>query len=210
MDDYPALVCPGQPNIRVNPSYEERTRYSQRYVDVINLETNQFETIKFSGLIKECKGNYPALDKLVSFNRIGTLVDPVSSLADFTKEDLIITFNNLINKSPFIEQINAILYELQQVYNRPVDIEFASDGEKLYLLQCRPQSHFEKEIRVKIPKNISSDSIVFTANHFVNNGIVEGIDFVVRVDSIEYAKIPTADEMVTVGKIIGKLNRILP
>ena len=210
MDDYPALVCPGQPGLKVNTSYEEIIRYSQRFVDVINLETNQFETIEFTRLIKECNGNFPALDKIVSFNRTGTLVEPVSTMADYTKEDLIITFNNLINKTTFINQINAMLKELKKVYNRPVDIEFASDGEKMYLLQCRPQSQFEQEINVKIPKNIPSHSIVFTTHHFVSNGIVEDIDYIVYVEPTSYSKLACADDMVTVGKIISKLNRLLP
>ncbi|MFA6571534.1 MAG: PEP/pyruvate-binding domain-containing protein, partial [Bacteroidota bacterium] len=210
MDDYPILVCPGQPGLKVNTSYDEMVRYSQHNVDVINLETSTFETIDFAKLIKECKGNYPALEKIVSFNRMGTLVDPVSAMVDFNKEDIVVTFNNLVNRTNFINLIKIILAELREVYGRPVDIEFASDGEKLYLLQCRPQSQFEKEVSVKIPKNISPNSVVFTANHYVSNGIVENIEYVVYVDSTGYSGLETIEGMQTIGKIVSKLNRLLP
>lgn len=210
MDDYPMLVAPGQPGLKVNQSIEDKIRYSQQYVDVINLETNTFETIEFAKLIDQCKGNYPALEKIVSLQRMGGLVDPVSTIIDFTKEDLVITFNSLIEKTDFVKQINAILKDLETAFNSPVDIEFASDGKNLYLLQCRPQSQFAKENVINMPNNIPDDAIVFTANQFVNNGVVENIEYVVYVDPIAYSEAKTKEELLETGNIVSKLNRKLP
>ena len=39
-DDYPILVAPGQPGLRVNVTPEEIVRYSPKKIDVINLTTN--------------------------------------------------------------------------------------------------------------------------------------------------------------------------
>ena len=44
-DDYPVLIAPGQPNLRVNVTADEVLRYSPKRVDLINLETNAFETV---------------------------------------------------------------------------------------------------------------------------------------------------------------------
>ena len=55
INDYPLLFSPGQTNLKVNNSYQDKVRYSQRYVDVINLETKNFETIEFDELIKQYK-----------------------------------------------------------------------------------------------------------------------------------------------------------
>jgi hypothetical protein len=53
-DDYPVLIAPGQPNLTANVTVDEVTRYSPNRVDVINLETNAFETLfTFEGLIRE-------------------------------------------------------------------------------------------------------------------------------------------------------------
>lgn len=210
MNDYPTLISPGKPNIKVNASFQDRIKYSQQFVDVINLETNKFETIEFSSLINECKGNFPAIEHIVSFNRHGTLVDPISAYSDFTKEDLIVTFNGLTERTNFVTQIKEILKYLQSSFNKPVDIEFASDGKTLYLLQCRPQSRYMKEETVHIPSDIPSDSIIFTANQFVSNGLVKNLEYIVYVDPIAYSNLKTIEDMNEVGRIISLLNRILP
>lgn len=210
INDYPLLFSPGQPALKVNNSYQDVTRYSQRYVDVINLETNSFETIEFDQLIKEIDGYYPGLEKVVSFDRVGTLVEPVSYLSDFKNESLVVTFSKLLENTSFVETIKAILHELEDAICRPVDIEFACSENKFYLLQCRPQSSFAAENLVKLPVNIPSDKIIFTANRYVSNGLVENIQYVVYVDSEGYRNCKTHEEMLGIGRIIGELNRILP
>jgi pyruvate, water dikinase len=210
IDDYPKLVSPGQPGLQVNLSVPEQIRYSQRYVDVINLETNSFETIEFSNLIDESGGYFPGIENIVSFDRQGTLVDPVSNMANFAKEDLVVTFNRLISSSTFITQIREILNELKSAFGQAVDIEFASSGSKLYLLQCRPQSKFEEEELVKIPQNVEVDSIVFNAKHYVSNGVVMNVQYLVYVDAKGYKSCKTSEDLHNIGKIINLLNKRLP
>ncbi len=58
-DDYPVLIAPGQPNLRVNVSVDEVVRYAPQKIDVINLVTNTFETVPvrefLSGTPKSCR-----------------------------------------------------------------------------------------------------------------------------------------------------------
>lgn len=210
INDYPTLISPGQPGLKVNTSIEDMVRYSQRYIDVINLETNNFETVEFSKLIKDCCDYLPGLEKIVSFDRRSALVDPVSSFIDFKKEELVVTFKSLIERTNFVKQLREMLKELKAAFKCPVDIEFASDGEKLYLLQCRPQSHFEKDAKVSIPVNIDERIKIFTASRFVNNGVVKGLRYAVYVDSEGYSNLRSEADMKKVGKIVGSLNRGLP
>lgn len=209
-NDYPTLVSPGKPGLKVNTQVIDQIRYSQQYVDVINLKTNNFETVKFDDIIDECRGNLPGLDKIVSFNRQGMLVDPISAIVDFLKEDLVVTFNALIEKTNFVKKMNVILNELKESFKSPVDLEFASDGKKLYLLQCRPQSQFLKDSIVNIPINIPEKDKIFTANQYVSNGLVEDIEFVVYVDSFEYSELITKQDLENIGRLVSKLNEILP
>ena len=53
-DDYPVLIAPGQPNLRVNVTVEEVFKYSPKRVDLINLETNAFETVDSVELLRYC------------------------------------------------------------------------------------------------------------------------------------------------------------
>ncbi len=210
MNDYPTLLSPGQPALKVNTSVDDILRYSQQYVDVINMEKNRFETIRLTELIDECNGYFPGIEKITSMYRDGTLVDPVSAMADFRKEQLVVTFNNLVNKSKFINQIKEILTELQLAFKSPVDVEFASDGEKIFLLQCRPQSQFSNRNAVRIPSGIPRESIIFSANEFVNSGIAKNIEYVVYVDGNEFNVLPTIEDIHEIVKIVSTLNRMLP
>jgi hypothetical protein len=174
------------------------------------MEKNRFETIKFTELVDESNGYYPGIEKLVSFYRTGTIVDPVSSMVDFRKEELIITFNNLVNSTNFIPQIKEILQELQDAFHGPVDVEFASDGQKIYLLQCRPQSRFSKQNVIRIPQGIPKESIIFSANESVNTGLVKNIEYIVYVDGNEFSNVKSANDIYEIVKIVSLLNRMLP
>ncbi len=209
MDDFPTLISPGQPGIRVNQAPEDVINYSQKYVDVINLDRNCFETITFETLLQECKGFFPLIEKVVSFNREGVLVEPVSSYADFLKENPVITFNSFITNTGFVKKIREILETLKEALGEPVDIEFASDGDKLVLLQCRPQSKAKARVPIEVPSNVPKEDIIFTSDKFVNNGLVEGIRYIVYVDGEAYARLSSDVRMYETGKIIGKLNRLL-
>jgi len=65
-DDYPVLLSPGQPGLRVNVTIDEIIRYSPKYIDVINLETGTFETIEIDLLLKRYGKEYPAISRVVS------------------------------------------------------------------------------------------------------------------------------------------------
>ena len=52
-DDYPVLVAPSQPNLRVNVSTDEAVRYSPKKIDVIDLEENRFVTKDIRELLEE-------------------------------------------------------------------------------------------------------------------------------------------------------------
>ena len=61
---------------------------------------------------------------------------PPSTLnLDFDKQNLFVTFEGLISRTPFVRQLQTILRTLQEKMSTPVDIEFAHDGRNLYLLQ---------------------------------------------------------------------------
>ncbi len=210
MDDYPILISPGKPDIRVNHTVKDALKYTQRYVDVINLESKSFENITVEELMLEAKSGFPAIDKIFSFVKDNMLIEPISDMVDFTKEELTITFNNLVQKTDFITQIREILLELAEAYGGPVDIEFASDGNKLYLLQCRPQSQAEIDEVINIPANVQEEHKIFGATKFVSNGLIDNIDFVVYVDHQAYSDLETEDDMRYVGKIVSKLNQMLP
>lgn len=209
-DDYPILVAPGQPGLRTNVSVEDIVRYSPQKVDVINLKTNTFETIELQNLIREYGDEIPKIENYLSILKDGHLTRPMGFNTDYSTADSICTFEGLIEKTDFVKRTHAILKTLQNALGTPVDIEFASDGNNFYLLQCRPQSYSKYDAPSPIPEDIPKQSIVFNANKYISNGTVPDISFIVYVDPDKYNELSDLEDLKTIGKAIGKLNQLLP
>ncbi len=209
-DDYPIMVAPGRPELRTNITIEENIRYSPKYIDVINLRKNKFETIEIASLLKNYGHIYPGIEHIVSVFQQNHLVKANRLMTDFTKEDLIITFNGIFKDTTFIKQLRSILTILKNELQTPVDIEFASDGEDFYLLQCRPQSQTDAAAPARIPKNLVKEDIIFSANKFVSNGKLKNIEYIVYVSPEGYSALTSLERMKKVGRAISKLNKALP
>ena len=208
-DDYPILAAPGQPGLRVNTSLDEIVRYSPRMIDAINLEKGTFETIEIQQLLKEYGADYPNIKQLVSVVTEDQAQIPTGLGPDFEKDNLIFTFDGLLSNSPFLSLLRAVLSELEEKLNHPIDIEFACDGDDFYLLQCRAQSYGGENIPADIPSDVPEEKMIFTAKRYISNGIIPNITHIVYVDPEKYSQIPTREEMLDVGRAISKLNKIL-
>ncbi len=209
-DDYPILIAPGQIGLRANVSIDEVIRYSPKKVDLINLKTNSFDTVDVKDLIKQYGDEIPALTKMVSIFDGQRLRKPFASNIDPKKDDLIVTFEGLISNTKFIKEVKTILDLLEEKIGNPVDIEFASDGKDFYLLQCRPQSHSAASMPAPIPKDISEERQLFTATRYISNGTVPDITHIVYVDPQAYDELTDYNQLVSVGRIVSKLNKLLP
>ena len=209
-DDYPVLIAPGQPNLRVNVTLDEVIRYSPKYIDVINMETSTFETLEIPAMLKEYGNDFPYISKLVSIIKEDHLQLPRPIGTNYDDENIVVTFEGLMESTSFIKQVHAILNILEEKYDHPIDIEFAHDGEHFYLLQCRSQSYGIESEPAPIPENIPKEMIVFSANRFVSNGIVQDITHLVYVNPQKYSEISDYHQLLEVGRAIGKLNKALP
>jgi pyruvate,water dikinase len=209
-DDYPVLVAPGQPHLRVNVTPDELVRYSPKKIDVINLETRQFETVEINELLKECGTDYPLANQLISILTPDG-IRPISNLGiDFNGEHPVVTFEGLFSHTPFLKQMHTILSILQEALDYPVDIEFAHDGTNYYLLQCRAQSYSEDGIPSAIPENVPPEKIIFSANRYISNGSVSNITHIVYVDPQRYGELKDHQALTAVGRAISELNKVLP
>lgn len=210
-NDYPILISPGNPDLRVNLTPDEMAHYSPKMIDVINLETNSFESMEISELLKNFGNEIPGIELVVSVLADDHIQNPTSRFnIDFESNSLLVTFAGLFNRTPFLKQMRTMLSLLQEKMNTPVDIEFAHDGKDLYLLQCRPQSFSRDIVASPIPKDTPPDRIIFSANRYISNGFVPDITHIVYVDPAEYARVSDFNELKTIGRVVGKLNKILP
>ena len=207
--DYPRMIAISHPQLRPEIGMEI-AKYSQRMVDVLNLEANTFEVKPFAEIIGG--NNYPALHLLTSEIADGYLRDWVATPLTGSGNNLILTFNNLINRTKMVNIIGEILTKLEGAWSQPIDIEFTAyvDGKgnvRVNLLQCRSlRVPMPAGTEIKIPENLPKEQVLFRSNRAISAGVVSDIRYIVYIDPRKYAEAATFEEKRTLGRVIGKLN----
>ncbi|MDF2654045.1 MAG: phosphoenolpyruvate synthase [Bacillota bacterium] len=208
-DDFPILISPGQPKLRVNQVPQELRKYSPQMMDVLDMENNRFVSVPIADIMKQYGNEIPNLNLTVSVLKDDFITEYNRLVSDSDKDHYVVTFDGLINKTPAAAQLKSIMSLLEEKLGYAVDIEFASDGENLYILQCRPQSKNRNNLPAAIPANISAQNTVFTADKYISNGRVTGIKTVVYIDPEEYGKLERHQDLIRVGSAVSELNHIL-
>jgi pyruvate, water dikinase len=206
--DYPRMVALGAPTLRPDSSAVEIIKHSQKSIDVINLESNRFESISLATLLEQNE-HIPMLDKIVSIRRENELYTPPGTIFDASPEDMCITFDKLLKNTPFAERVLKMLRELENALEHPVDVEFVCDGEKFYMLQCRAQQQSAESARVVVPDDIPQERIVFTANRFVRTAKVPNIEYIIYVSSAGYHGIDSNEGRLAMARAIGRVNQAI-
>ncbi len=207
--DYPRMVALGAPTLRPESTVNEILRCAQRTMDVVDLKKNRLQTIRLQELLsQDC--DFPMLDKLVSIHRDGELYAPTGLRVDEDPARLCITFDKLLRETPFVQRVHDMLRRLEDAYGVPIDMEFASDGEKFYILQCRSQSQSADAEPVRVPKDIPEADMVFDARRFIRTGLIENIEYIVYVDPGVYDALPTRERRLEVARVVGRVNHALP
>jgi hypothetical protein len=212
--DYPRLVAISHPLLHPEDSPKAIRRYSQKYVDVINLEANAYQTLPVDEVLDP---HYPVLRYLAQVDQGGYMYPLRSTLMEAGTDQLVLTFDELFRRTPFAGRMKNILNILETHYHAPVDTEFTLEilnPDSLHpevaisLLQCRPQSHLEV-IEVRLPKNIPEEDIVLSTTRMVPHGRVEGVQYVVFIDPEEYLSLPTTFARSEIGRALSRLNAAL-
>jgi hypothetical protein len=181
---------------------------------VIDLKENSFKSAPLTEVLSD---NFPGLQYLASIEE-GDFIKPIFSLGSaIDPAKLVLTFDNLLKNTDFVKLMKAILKKLERYYERPVDIEFTVElipeypkpRLKVYLLQCRPLSNQEWDPDIEIPRLVPAEDQIFSANHLVPQGVVEGIKYIIYIDPGRYAGIPSTSVRMELVRIIGRLNKLL-
>jgi hypothetical protein len=205
--DYARMVHLSHPLLRPEVEAQQIMKYSQKIIDVLNLETGKLESIPYMTLLKEI--SYPDLYLVVSENQDGHLSAPMFKGQPIKSAGTCLTFENLLSKTIFPSLMKKVLRQLQDAYGRPVDIEFAWDDEHLYILQCRSLAVNQDIGEVELPKDLPQEQIIFTNTQVVSNTIVPDIEYIVYVCPRCYGKLSTYDEKLAIGRVVSRLNRLL-
>jgi hypothetical protein len=201
------MVPLSHPSLRPEVTVDQIRKYSQKWVDVLNLETRKLESVSYLDLLGEIE--YPEIFYALSMEEEQHLSPPLFKGVRTDLHRSCITFDNFIAKTSFVLMMKSALQILERAYGYPVDVEFAWDDGKLYILQCRSQAIRDDTLRVVAPQSVPEDQILFTNNAEASNGVVRNIEYIVYIDPKAYAKIPTFESRIEVARLVGKVNRAL-
>ena len=210
-NDYPRLVALSHPTLRPSNTTQSIRRYSQQYVDLIDLKENKLKTMPIHEVLK---GDYPPLRYLTQVDQEGYFRSIRSRLVDAEPSQLILTFEDLLRRTPFAERMRYLLGLLEKEYESAVDVEFIADvvedngkpDVKISIIQCRPLSYMKEGDRVNIPQNIDPENVIFSSSIMVTGGWLEEINYVLFVPPESYFSLSTQAARNKLERAIGRLN----
>ncbi|NOT00079.1 MAG: pyruvate, phosphate dikinase [Phycisphaerales bacterium] len=206
--DFARMVALGAPTLRPEAAVNEIIAHSQRTIDVIDMERNTFASVNLVQLLNEAR-SFPMLDKIVSIRREGELYNPPGTIVDAPPEQMCITFDKMLKDTPLADRLHRMLETLEREFGCPVDVEFVSDGEKLYMVQCRPQPPAADIGKVTVPADLPPTDVVFTAGKFVRTARVQNIEYIVYVPSSKYHAVQSNERRMAIARAVGRINHAL-
>jgi hypothetical protein len=206
--DFPRMIPLGLPNLRPEVKTRDIVGTSQHHADVINIEENRFESVPVAEVMRH-GGSLPGASKIFSTLEHDFLRPLMGDGLLGEADDLVVTFDGFTKGAPYPGWIRWLVKTLEKAYGCPVDIEFASDGDDFYLLQCRPQAMRKPARTVHVPATIPAGRRIFTADRDVISGEVNDLAWVVLVDPRDYNRLESEDRRVAVAQLVSRLNQRL-
>ncbi len=210
-DDYPRVIALNAPERRPVAGYDDIIQYTQRRVDVLDLQANQFVTEEFGDVARRS----PELpyDLFVSDAERQRTYQPDAQKPD--PADGFLTFDGLLKKTDYVAKMRDMLAILEKGYGCPVDVEFTTnirpDGSFLVdVVQCRPL-HVQSDCSVAAPpEEIPPEDLLFRSrDSIIGRSRVTTLDRIIYVVPRVYGQLPLADRY-TVARLVGKLCRLEP
>ncbi len=206
-DDYTRIVALNAPERRPEGDLDHVRRYTQRKVDVIDLEANHFLSHKFADVA--AAGPAIPMHIFASQNRWrgGDHWDAAP-----TPSTRCSTFDQLLAATPFVADMREMLRVLQTAYDYPVDLEFAAnffakDAQryKIHLLQCRPLQVASDSAGVVLPKVANpADCVLEAHGAVIGRSRANRLDRLIYVTPAVYGRLPLRD-CYSVARLIGRL-----
>lgn len=197
-NDYPRIIALDDPLVRPLAGMKDIRRFSQHFVDLLNLEENRIESVPVEKVLER---QPPEKQKLLG--------------ASGAKEaGRAVTLGPFLKTTPFVDLMERMLKQLEKAYQYPVDIEFTvnfsqSEDLQVNLLQCRPLQVIGEGKEVLLPASVPAERTVISVNgNFMGGSIYQPIEKIIFVDPESYAELSGSDKY-SVARLVGRLNRLV-
>lgn len=207
--DYPRIVALDDPLTRPLAGMRDIRKYSQHYIDLLDLVGNACKTVS----IRELTGSIPALD----LSAIAVRDTEVRNYGrDHTppEDHWILTFDAFLTGTPFIEMMRRLFHVIEQAYGTPIEIEFtvnhnAAGDIRINLLQCRPFQTIYNDTGISLPRSIDPGKVfIRMEGNFMGGNVSLPITRLIVIDPENYAGL-SLSEKYSVARLVGKLNRMI-
>ncbi len=205
-NDYPRIVAMDAPLVKPLAGIQDMKKYSQHYVDYLDLSENSLKTSSLWDLA----GTVPNMDLTTIAVRdtegksYGGNPSP--------RDRWILTFDDFLTHTPFVGIMKRMLKTIEHSYGTPVEIEFTvnhnSAGDiQVNLLQCRPFQTVYNTTYIPLPEKIDPEKVfIRMEGHFMGGNVLLPITQLIWVDPAGYAG-ASLSEKYSVARLVGKLNR---
>ncbi len=201
--DYPRIINLDKPELTMMKDIKEKHRYSQHYLDVIDLKNISLHDIS----IAEGLDIIPKHAKkvLIEHDRDA---ERMFRERGQRREIVFVNCEGIVKNHEFIEEMKEILNTLETAYDYPVDIEYTVNfGEdnsfNINLLQCRPLQVSTNNEDIEMPE----DKNVFFHIKESSMGMSRKnkIDTICYVDPHKYYEYPYAQKS-SISHVISEVN----
>jgi len=207
-DDYARLVSLNAPERSPISDFDDMFHYTQRRVDILDLQANQLVTQDYDNVVKQSPS--------ISLDLITTLHEPDNAQSQKISRDRwpkVIDFQTMFKTTDFVDTMRRMLAQLQEAYKCPVDMEFTAnflrdDSYKINLVQCRP-------LQIKVsgpisnpPEKIDPEDMVLKASGaIIGQSRLCAIDRIIYVVPAVYGELSLSDRY-SVARLIGTLMHV--
>jgi len=209
-DDYTRIAALNAPERRPEENKSEFRKYSQRKVDVIDLDANQLVSVPFEDAGSRCTENLLGMVAERDYE-----MEKRAAEKDRTIFSYSLTFDKLFQETDFSLKMRNMLHIIERAYDNPVDVEFTANfiDEKTYrvnLVQCRPfQAKMGKEIRKNQFGIDEGRTILRSGGPVIGQSRNVPLDRIIYINPDTYWKLNLNDKYY-VARLIGKVMRITP
>jgi len=218
--DYTRMVYFSHPSLSPSISLNKKLKYSQKGIDVIDLESNKYSKLSMnewiSRIITDSKAQKEIKKlKLLHEDTDGILM-PVLLFDD--KKEYIVSLDTFFNEKQISNTLINLLKKskdiLKKKFEFDIDIEFAVEYyedksgnliPRINILQCRPQYFRQAFSPASMPENIDEEDILYKSYHPMLDGHVKDIEYMLYVDLNSYGSF-NPDEITELKNLIKKLN----
>ena len=201
--DYPRIINLDKPEVTLTKDIKDKHRYSQHYLDVIDLKNISLHDIP----VNDGLSVIPRYAKriLVEHDRES---ERMFRDRGQRREIVFVNCEGMVKNNEFIEEMKEILNTLETAYDYPVDIEYTVNvGEdnsfNVNLLQCRPLQVSINNEAIEMPE----DGNVFFHIKESSMGMSRKnkVDTICYVDPHKYYEYPYAQKS-SISRVINDVN----